>query len=76
MASVNHPKFYDPASMSLVKDTYHEVWAVIEGQNALVIDKEADLKRTIIRKLMDLVSDGVTDKEVLKTETLRQLPLG
>ena len=72
---VDHAEFYDPASMPLVKDTFREVWAVIEGQNALAIGNEADLKRTIMRKLMDLVADGVRDKEALKTETLRQLPL-
>ena len=76
MGSVNHPKFFDPDEMSIVKATFHEVWDVVEGQDALVIeDQSGRLKATIIRTLIDLVSDGITDKEQLKAEALRHLPL-
>jgi hypothetical protein len=76
MSSVNHPKYYDPAVMDVVKNSFHEVWAILEGQNTLVIrENEGDLKAAIIRKLLDLVSEGVTDRETLRLETLRELPL-
>jgi hypothetical protein len=76
LGSVNHPKLYDPAAMNLVKGTFHEVWSIIEGQNALVIADDTNvLKAAIIEKLLGLVSDGVLDKEMLKAEVLRQVPL-
>ena len=76
MGSVNHPRLFDTAAMKLVKDTFHEVWAVVEGQNAILITADqTQLKTAIIRKLLDLVCEGTTDKETLKAEALRQLPL-
>jgi hypothetical protein len=52
------------------------VWEVVEGQDVLSINDDCGvLQGAIIRRLLDLASDGVTDKDTLKTEALKQLPL-
>jgi hypothetical protein len=61
--------------MHLVTDTFHEVWAVVQGRNPILSADEDRLKTVIIQNLLDLVSKGTTDKETLKTQTLRKLPL-
>jgi len=76
MASANHPKLYDPAAMNLVKDVFREVWGVVEDQDAFLIKKASGTQRAaIIRKLIELVSEGVTDNDVLKAEALGELRL-
>jgi hypothetical protein len=76
MGSVNHPRLYHPASMNLVKDVFREVWGIVKGQDVLVIeDVSGNLKVTIIRKLIELVSEGVTDKDILKAQALDELRL-
>ena len=76
MGSVNHPRLYDPAAMNLVKDVFREVWGIVKGQDVLVIkDVNGTLKATIFRKLVELVSEGVTDKDILKAQALGELHL-
>ena len=69
------PQTFDTAAMNLITDTFHEVWAMVEGRNPILTADEDRLKTVIIQKLLDLVSKGTTDKETLKTEALRKLPL-
>jgi hypothetical protein len=76
MISVKHLRLYDPAAMKLVKETFHEVWDLFEGQDVLLIkDHSGMLKGAVIRKLLDLVLSGVTDKRTLKAEALKQWPV-
>ena len=76
MGSVNHPRLYDPAAMNLVKDVFREVWGIVKDQDVLVIkDANGTQRAAIIRKLIELVSEGVTDKDVLRAEALGQLRL-
>ena len=76
MDSVSHPKLYDPAAMNLVKDVFREVWGIVEGQDAFLIkDASGTQRAAIIRKLIELVSEGVTDKDVLRAEALGELRL-
>jgi hypothetical protein len=75
MGLVNHPRLFDTAAMNLVTETFHEVWAMVEGRNPILTADEDRLKTVIIQKLLDLVSKGTTDKETLKAQTLRKLPL-
>jgi hypothetical protein len=75
MGLVKHPRLFDAAAMHLVTDTFHEVWAVVQGRNPILSADEDRLKTVIIQNLLDLVSKGTTDKETLKTQTLRKLPL-
>ena len=75
MGLVNHPRLFDTAAMNLITDTFHEVWAMVEGRNPILTADEDRLKTVIIQKLLDLVSKGTTDKETLKAQTLRKLPL-
>jgi hypothetical protein len=76
MDSVNHPKLYDDSTMKTVKAAFHDVWATIEAHDPFrdTADDD-DLKATIIRKLIDLVSEGKTSQNELRSEALRQLPL-
>ena len=76
MGSVNHPKLYDPAAMKLVKDVFREVWGIVKNQDVLVIkDASGTQRATIIRKLIELVSERVTDKDILRAEALGELRL-
>ena len=76
MGSVSHPKLYDPAAMNLVKDVFREVWGIVKDQDVLVIkDASGTQRAAIIRKLIELVSEGVTDKDVLRAEALAELRL-
>ena len=76
MGSVNHPKLYDPAAMKLVKDVFREVLEIVKNQDVLVIkDASRTQRATIIRKLIELVSEGITDKDVLRAEALGELRL-
>jgi hypothetical protein len=58
--------------MKLVKD----VWGIVKNQDVLVIkDASGTQRATIIRKLIELVSEGITDKDVLRAEALAELRL-
>ena len=74
MRPTNQPKAFDDADSDLVKDSFHEIWAIMEHQNVLYLRSEPqDMKAVIIRKLLELVDNGVTDKQQLKAEVLRQV---
>lgn len=76
MGSVNHPKIYDDATMTTVKAAFHDVWATVAAHDPFRDTAgDDDLKATIIRKLIDLVSEGKTSQDELRSEALRQLPL-
>ena len=76
MGSASHSRLYDPAARNLAKDVFREVWGIVKGQDVLVIkDVNGTLKATIIRKLVELVSEGVTDKDILKAQALGELHL-
>ena len=76
MGSLNHPKYYDTADLDLVTESLHDVWEVVKGQNSLVLTQnEEALRTTIIQSLLDLVAEGITDKQMLKSEALKRLPL-
>ena len=76
MGSVNHPKLYDPATMASIKAAFYEVWMALETQRAVDGTEDAELKATIIRRLIDLAANGTTHPEELKAEVLKNLPLG
>jgi hypothetical protein len=62
--------------MRLVKDVFREVCRIVKNQDVLVIkDASGTQRATIIRKLIELVSDGITDKDVLRAEALGELRL-
>jgi hypothetical protein len=52
------------------------VCGIVKNQDVLVIkDASGTLRATIIRKLIELISEGITDKDVLRTEALGELRL-
>lgn len=74
MRPTNQPKPFDEAELELVKDSFREIWAIIEHQNVLHLRSgQQEMKAIIIRKLLELVDNGVTDQEQLKAEVLRQV---
>ena len=76
MGSVNHPKQYDPAASASIKAAFYEIWKTLEAQHALQGKSfEADLKVAIIRRLVELAADGMTNPEELKAQVLGNLPL-
>jgi hypothetical protein len=76
MDSVNYPKLYDDATMNTVKAAFHDVWATIAAHDPFRdTASDDDLKTAIIRKLLDLVSEGKTSQDELRSEALKQLPL-
>jgi hypothetical protein len=59
---------------SNVKDSFREIWAIIEHQNVLHLRSgQQEMKAIIISKLLELVDNGVTDKQQLKEEVLRRV---
>ena len=77
VGSVNHPRLYDPAAMANIKAAFYEVWKTVEAQDALrLAPDERELKAAIIRQLIDLVADGTTNPEALKTQVLDNLRAG
>ena len=40
MGLVNHPRLFDTATMNLVTETFHEVWATVEGRNPILTADE------------------------------------
>ena len=72
MGSINHPRLYDPAAMASIKAAFYEVWMALEAQHAVDRkDGATELKATIIRRLMDLASNGTTHPEEMKAEVLK-----
>ena len=75
MGSINHPKLYDPAASASIKAAFYEIWKTLEAQHALQESFEADLRVAIIRRLVELAADGMTNPEELKAQVLGNLPL-
>jgi hypothetical protein len=75
MGSVRHPKLLDAAAMESVRAAFHEIYDTIQGQNVFVpaFEDDDELKAQIIRKLLDLVSEG-TSPEDFKAKVLSSLP--
>jgi hypothetical protein len=74
MGSVRHPKILDAAAMENVRTAFYEIYQTIHGQNVLVpVFDDDELKAQIIRKLLDLVSDGIPPTD-FKAKVLRSLP--
>jgi hypothetical protein len=75
VGSVNHPGLYDPAMMVTIKAAFHEVWKTITVHTPpRDPSRDEDLKAAIIRQLLDLVAEGTTSQDELRTQVLRKLP--
>ena len=76
MGSINNPKLYDPAASASIKAAFYEIWKALEAQHAFQGQPfETDLKVAIIRRLVELAADGMTNPEELKAQVLGNLPL-
>jgi hypothetical protein len=77
MGSMHHPRMYDAATLATIKAAFHDVWDTIEGQDLMQVAAcDEDLKAVIIRRLTDLVGEGTTSREDLRTKVLSNMPLG
>ena len=76
MGSRNHPNLYDPAASASIKVAFYEILKALEAQHAFQgTPFEAELKVAIIRRLVELAADGMTNPEELKAQVLGNLPL-
>jgi hypothetical protein len=75
MGVVNHPRTYDPVVMTTLKAAFHDVWEVLDRGPVRDKSRDNDLKAAIVRQLLELVENGTTSREELKTRVLRSLPL-
>ena len=76
VGSLKHPRTYDPAIMAIIKGAFHDVWQILEGDLIRDPTHDQELKAAIIRRLLDLVENGITSQEELRAQLLRNLPLG
>jgi hypothetical protein len=76
MASQYPPDFYDEAKLSVLEQAFRDVWRTLSMNDAIRAGKkDDDLRMAIVRRLMDLVAEGITDPQELRKRTLISLPL-
>jgi hypothetical protein len=73
MGSANHPRIYDPATLAIARDAFYDVWAELEVNDRPHIRLDDGLKAEIVSKLLELVSEGTTERAELRAEVLRQI---
>jgi hypothetical protein len=74
MGSVSHPRLYDPAMMVTIKAAFYDVWDAIHVHTPSRDHAyDDDIRAEIIRRLLDLVADGTTDRDELKTQVIKSL---
>ena len=67
--------FYDPALRSTVERAFDVTWTVLQARDPFRdLDQDYELKTALSRKLMGLVTDGVTDPIELREWALEGLP--
>jgi hypothetical protein len=75
MAS-QYPPYYDEAKLSVLEQAFRDVWITLSMNDAIRAGKrDDDLRAAIVRRLEDLVAEGVTDPRELRRRTLIALPL-
>jgi hypothetical protein len=75
MASRYPPGYYDEAKLSVLEQAFRDVWITLSMNDAIRAGKkDDDLRAVIVRRLMDLVAEGVTDPQELRRRTLMALP--
>jgi hypothetical protein len=76
MASQFPPGFYDEAKLSVLEQAFGDVWRTLAMNDAIQAGKrDDDLRAAVVRRLMDLVGEGITDPQELRRRTLIALPL-
>jgi hypothetical protein len=69
-------KLNNDATMATVSAAFRDIWTTLENQDSLKIGTaHEELRIAVIRKLMDLVAEGTTDREDLKRKVLKTVPL-
>ena len=78
MASQFPPSFYDEEKLSVLEQAFRDVWRTLSMNDAIGIrtaTNDYELRAAIVRRLMDLVAEGITDPRELRRRTLIALPL-
>jgi hypothetical protein len=75
MGSKYHPKLYHPDTAAALKLAFHEIWNVIERQDAVRFDQieQNDVRAAIAQQLLDVVNEGTTGREEIIREVLNRL---
>ena len=76
MASRYPPGFYDEAKLLVLEQAFRDVWRTLSMNDAIRAGKkDDDLRAAIVRRLMDLVAEGIIEPQELRKRTLIALPL-
>ena len=76
MASRQPPKSYDETTLQALEQALRDVWQVLKAHDPLRDwDKDADFRRGLADKLMDLADAGVTQPQEFRTKVLASCDL-
>ena len=75
MGSFRHPQIYDPVTLQSVRNSFHEIMAVLNEHYLLRVgDSEERLKAALIDRLLAFATDGTPERE-WKLKILSNLPI-
>ena len=75
MGSFRHPHVYDLVTVQSVRNSFHEIMAVLNEHYLLRVgDSEERLKAALIDRLLAFATDGTPERE-WKLKILSNLPL-
>jgi hypothetical protein len=74
MASKYPPGYYDEEKLCALESAYRQVWKTISMEKSLRDPVAEDrLRKDVIDRLMNLVSQGITNADQLRARTLMEL---
>ena len=76
MASQHPPRSYDETTLQALEQALRDVWQVLKAHDPFRDwNKDADFRRSLAEKLMDLADAGVTEPQELRTRILASCDL-
>jgi hypothetical protein len=76
MDSQQPPKSYDETTLQALEQALKDVWQVLKAHEPFRDwDKDADFRRGLAEKLMDLADAGVTDPQEFRSRVLASCDL-
>ena len=76
MASRQPPKSYDETTLQALEQALRDVWQVLKAHDPLRDwDQDADFRRGLAEKLMDLADAGVTEPQEFRSRVLASCDL-
>ena len=76
MASPQPPKTYDETTLQALEQALKDVWHILNAHEPFRDwDKDADFRRGLAEKLMDLADAGVTEPQEFRSRVLASCDL-